>query len=110
MKKILIWLAITAAFMIGLPFLFITFTGESAMAFCFLCFYALNPIYCVVAGVAAGLNFRRSWIICLMPPALFLTGVYLFFDIYERIFYHFTLAYLIIAVLIMLFVRRESNR
>ena len=110
MKKIIIWLIATAAFMIGLPFIFVTFTGESAMAFCFLLFYGLNPLYCVLAGIAAGLNFKASWPIALMAPLLFLCGVWLFFDIYERIFYQFTAIYAIISVFCMLFVRRENSR
>ena len=32
MKKNLIWLAITAAYMILIPYLLVTFAGESAMA------------------------------------------------------------------------------
>jgi hypothetical protein len=110
MKKNLIWLAITAAYMLLIPYLLVTFAGESAMAFAFMLFYGLNPLFCLVAGIFAGLDQRHNWVIALMPPLLFLGSVWLCFDIYERIFYEFAAVYLLICLVCMLFVGRESSK
>ncbi len=53
-KNMIIWFAVSAVLMLALPWLAVTFVkGDAGMAVCFLLFFAVNPIYCVIAGTFA---------------------------------------------------------
>ena len=109
MKKFLIWFLATAALMIGLPFILTkVFAWENAIALCFLLFYAGNPLFSIVSGVVAGADLKHNWYLILLPPLLFLAGVFLLFDWKEKIFYRLALIYLIIGIVVSLFVHREA--
>ena len=55
MKKALSWIAASAGMMLALPWMAVTFVkGDGGMAICFVLFFALNPIYAICVGAAAG--------------------------------------------------------
>ena len=71
-KNMIIWFAVSAVLMLALPWLAVTFVkGDAGMAVCFLLFFAVNPIYCVIAGTFAGKDMRQLWSLPLVSAALF---------------------------------------
>lgn len=49
MKKIILWIIVSAAIMLALPWLAVTcIKGDGGMAACFILFFALNPIYAIL--------------------------------------------------------------
>ena len=99
----LLWIAVTAAVMLLLPYLAVTFAkGDAGMAVCFLLFYALNPVYSVVAGIYAGKNSRQLWCLPVVTASLFLIGTWIFFDMGETAFVLYAGIYLILGMCAML--------
>ena len=44
-QSIILWLAVSAAVMLALPWIAVTFVkGDAGMAVCFLLFFAVNPL------------------------------------------------------------------
>lgn len=112
-KKGIFWLAGSAAVMVGLPWLAVTFVrGDAGMAACFLLFYAVNPVYSAVLGAFSGTDVRRLGGLPVCSAALFLLGVWIFFDIGEPAFLLYAAAYLALglaAMLICLLIRRKAG-
>lgn len=113
MRKILFWLLASAAIMLALPWLAVTFIkGDGAMAVCFLLFFALDPICAICAGAAAGKNVRKFWMLPVFPTVLFLAGSWLLFDMGERAFLLYALIYLLLGLLAMLifaFIKKHAK-
>ena len=88
MKKMLSWIAASAGMMLVLPWMAVTFVkGDGGMAICFVLFFALNPIYAICVGAAAGRDGRKLWALPVITAQLFLIGTWLFFDWGEKAFF-----------------------
>lgn len=75
MKKIIPWLAASAVVMLVLPWLAVTcVNGVSGMMACFILFFAVNPIYAILAGAYAGRQIKDMWASPVITAALFLLG------------------------------------
>ncbi len=86
-KNIILWLAVSAAIMLALPWLAVTLVkGDAGMAACFVLFFAVNPIYSVILGVFAGKDVKHLWSLPVISAVLFLIGTWIFFDIGEMAF------------------------
>ena len=109
MKKIIVWTALASILMLGCPLLAVTYAGDAGMAICFLLFFAINPLFCVVCGAFAGREIKRLWTLPFMSAALFLAGVWLFFEMAEPAFLLYFVCYLIIGVAAM-FISRLLNK
>ena len=95
MKKVWKWLAGAAFVMIGLPFLAVKCVpGDAGMAVCFVLFFAVNPLFSMLAGWAAVVDGKMVWWVPLAVSGLFLVGVWAFFDPGERAFWRYAEAYL----------------
>ncbi len=91
MKQILL----TITVMLGLPWLAVTFApGEAGMAICFLLFFAVDPVYAICMGIAAGKELRKLWYQPLLTSLLFLVGTWLLFDPGESAFLQYAFVYL----------------
>lgn len=102
-KNIILWLAVSAAVMLALPWLAAAFVkGDAGMAVCFLLFYAVNPVYSVIIGVFAGRDIRHLWSLPVISAALFLIGSWIFFDMGETAFILYALFYLVFGTAAML--------
>ena len=102
-KNIILWLAASAVVMLAFPWLAVTFVkGDAGMAVCFLLFFAVNPIYCVIAGTFAGKDMRQLWSLPLVSAALFLVGTWIFFDMGETAFILYAAVYLALGIAAML--------
>lgn len=111
MKQFIFWLAASAAVMLVLPWLAVTFVkGDSGMAVCFLLFFALDPLYTIISGACAGRTPKRLWAVPLLTAAFFLTGAWLLFDMGETAFVLYAAVYLAlgtVAMLICMFIRAK---
>lgn len=102
-KNIILWLAVSAAIMLALPWLAVTFVkGDAGMAACFVLFFAINPIYSVVIGIFAGKDMKHLWSLPVISAVLFLVGTWVFFDMGETAFILYAAAYLVLGIATML--------
>lgn len=102
MKKIAAVLAVTAAIMLLLPWLAVTFVkGDNSMAVCFILFFGIDPLYSLISGALAGQNVKQLWCLTIFPPLLFLAGVWIFFGMGETAFVLYAAVYLVIGLLAM---------
>lgn len=110
MKKIMLWLIVSVAIMLALPWLAVTcIKDDGGMAACFILFFALNPIYAIFAGVYAGKDIKRLWALPIITALLFLAGTWLFFNMGEKAFVLYALVYLFLgsaAMLISMFIEK----
>lgn len=86
--------------------------GDGGMAICFVLFFALNPIYAICVGAAAGRDGRKLWALPVITALLFLIGTWLFFDWGEKAFVLYALIYLflgIAAMLISMFIKKKRK-
>lgn len=97
------WIIAAAAVMVGLPGLTVAFAGPAGMAVCLVLFFVVNPVFCAAAGVFAGRDASTRWILPLADAALFLFGVWLFFEFGQPDFLWYGGAYLVIGILAMVF-------
>jgi len=102
-RKTLFWLAASAAVMLALPWLAVTFVkGDAGMAVCFLLFYAINPVYSGIVGLFAGKDMKNFWFQPVISAALFLAGAWIFFDPAEIAFLLYGAVYLVLGIVAML--------
>ena len=113
-KNIILWLAVSAAIMLALPWLAVTLVkGDAGMAACFVLFFAVNPIYSVILGVFAGKDVKHLWSLPVISAVLFLIGTWIFFDIGEMAFVLYAVVYLalgIVTMLISMIIRKRVQR
>lgn len=103
MKKIIPWLAASAVVMLVLPWLAVTcVNGVSGMMACFILFFAVNPIYAILAGAYAGRQIKDMWASPVITAALFLLGAWLCVDMGEKAFVFYALGYLALGSIAML--------
>lgn len=111
MKRMIFWFIASAIVLLGLPWLTVTFVkGDSAMAVCFLLFYAVNPVYAVFAGVHAGRQIKSLWWLPMLISAFFLIGTWLMFSMGENVFILYALIYLILGITAMMLSLLIGNR
>lgn len=113
-KKLTGWWIISAAVMFLLPWLAITFTkSDAGMAAVLLLFFAVDPIYAIIAGFSAGKNIREMWSLPVITAIMFLSGAWVFFDMGEPAFVIYAGVYLIVGIITMLvsaFISRKTRR
>lgn len=96
------WLTGTAAVMLLLPWMAITFVESSAgWIVTLLLFFVVNPIYTVIAGVFAGKHLKELWSVPVLAAILFLLGAWIFFDMGEGAFVIYAGIYLAIGMVSM---------
>lgn len=99
----ILWLAVSAAVMLALPWMAVTFVeGDAGMAACFILFFAVDPIYVLAIGAFAGKDMRRLWSLPFIAVALFLSGTWILFDMGETAFLRYAAVYLVLGVAAML--------
>lgn len=110
MKKLIAWTAAAIFLMIGCPWLAAEFAGSAGMAICFILFFAVNPLFSAVCGLSAGRNLRTLWALPFITAALFLAGVWAFFEMAEPAFLLYCGGYLVIGIAAMLLSALVSKR
>ncbi len=113
-KNIILWFAVSAAVMLMVPWLAVTFVkGDAGMAVCFLLFFAVNPLYSVIIGAFAGKDIRHLWCLPVIPAVLFPIGTWIFFDMGETAFILYAAVYLALGIAVMLIsmlIRKKVQR
>ena len=111
MKRITPWLIASAAIMLVLPWLSVTFVkGVGGMTVCIILFFALDPIYAIFAGAYAGKDIKRFWMLPMITALFFLAGTWLFFDWGEMAFILYAVVYLLLgaaSMLISVFIKKR---
>lgn len=114
MKKIFPWLIASAAILLALPWLAVTFVkSDAGMAVSLFLFFVLNPIYAICAGAYAGRDVKRFWVLPVITALFFLAGAWWFFELGESDFILYALVYLILGMAAMLlsqFVRKKRQK
>lgn len=88
MKKIFPWLIASAAILLALPWLAVTFVkSDAGMAVSLFLFFVLNPIYAICAGAYAGRDVKRFWALPVITALFFLAGAWWFFELGESDFH-----------------------
>lgn len=114
-KKPIFWLLMSAAVMLLLPWLVVTFVPPKAgMTAVLLLFFAVNPGYSLAAGYYAGKQIRRLWWVPGVSAAAFLAGAWLCFEAGESAFWIYAGAYFALGMEAMyvsrlIAVRREND-
>lgn len=110
MKPLIRWTGMAVLLMIGCPWLAVTFAGSAGMAVCFLLFFAVNPCFCALCGIAAGRDLKSLWPAPILSALLFLAGTWIFFDPGEFAFLLYCGIYLIIGIAFMAITSAVRNR
>lgn len=114
MKKIFPWLIASAAILLALPWLAVTFVkSDAGMAVSLFLFFVLNPIYAICTGAYAGRDVKRFWALPVITALFFLAGAWWFFELGESDFILYALVYLILGIAAMLlsqFVRKKRQK
>ena len=100
MKK---WLLAVAVVMFALPWATVTFVrNDAAMAICLLLFFAVNPVFAILAGVFAGGKIQTRWSLPLVTAICFLAGTWLIIDPGESAFALYAGLYFLLGMAAML--------
>ena len=103
MKKIVLWPTAAVFVMLALPWLAVTLMkGDAGMAACFALFFAVNPVFSILMGAAAGREIRKLWFFPFLPAILFLAGTWIFFSMGETAFLLYAGIYLAMGFVSML--------
>ncbi len=102
MKRIGFWLATSALVMLLLPWLAVTLVkGPDGMAAVFLLFFAVDPVYAILSGLAAGKAPKSRWYLPVVSAALFLAGTWALFEPSETAFLLYAAVYLALGLAAM---------
>lgn len=106
MKKLVFWTVLTAAVMLGLPFLAVTFAGSSGgMAVSMILLLVINPLFALLTGALAWKESKARWILPVLLAAMFLAGAMLFLGKDLSAFLMYAAAYLFLGTAAMLIAR-----
>ena len=84
-----------------------------ALVICIALFWAINPIFSIVQGYAAGSDVKEMWGLPLLNSLLYVAGMWLFFAMGEMSFLLYGLMYMVLGYLamwMMWLVCRRRNR
>ena len=110
-KKTIFWLLMSALVMLLLPWMAVTFVrSDAGMMAVLILLFAVNPGYCMAAGYSAGKQIRRFWWIPAYSAAMFLLGVWLFFEAGESDFWIYTAVYYALGMEAMFVSRLITGR
>ena len=110
-KSPILWLFLSAAVMLLLPWLTVTVVrSDAGMTVVLLLFFAVNPGYSLAAGYYAGKQIHRLWWVPGVSAALFLAGAWLVFEPGEPAFWTYAGAYFALGMEAMLVSRLITGR
>lgn len=97
MKPLLFWTILALVIMLGLPCLSVAFVLGSGFAVFLLLFFFIDPVFCAVCGVFAGIRMKKLRSVPLINACLFVLGAWLFFEMGEVDFLLYGGGYLLIG-------------
>lgn len=97
-------LAANAAVMLLLPAMIVSISpSDAGMMVCISLFFAVDPVFCIAAGIFAGRDLGTRWFTALFPPLTFLLSARLIFGADASDFAVYAVVYTAISVLVTLF-------
>jgi len=110
-RKPMFWLLLSAAVMLLLPWMLVTFVrSDAGMVVVLLLFFVIDPGYSMAAGYYAGKQIRRLWWVPALCAGFFLAGTWLFFEMGELSFLTYAGIYYAIGMEAMLVSRLITGR
>ena len=110
MKKIVYCLTASVFLLFILPWLAVTFAANDAgMILSVLLLFAVNPMYSIFVGIAAGKHVKTLWWLPLITTLIFLAGAWTVWDMGEPAFLLYGGCYLLISSAAML-LRAFANK
>ena len=110
-KSPILWLLLSAAVMLLLPWLTVTvIRSDAGMTAVLLLFFAVNPGYSLAAGHYAGKQIQCLWWVPGVSAVLFLVGAWLVFEPRESAFWTYAGAYFALGMEAMLVSRLITGR
>lgn len=101
-KQNVICMSASAAVMLGLPWLAVTFVpADSGMAASLLMFFIINPAAVAASGIFAGRNVSSSWFQPLLSAGLFMLGSWICFTMQSQDFMFYGILYVLIGYIFM---------
>lgn len=111
MKKTLEMVLFTIALICGCPFIVSKMVnGQDGLAMMFVMLFIINPIYCVVAGIAAGKDFFNCLAYPLIIGIVFVAGYMIIFNTNDSGLYLYALIYLVITSISMFITYRIEKK
>lgn len=102
-KVFFFWCAASAAVMLLLPCLAVTFgNADAGMGITLALFFAVDPAYSVLVGIFAGKDVKKLWSLPIISAVLFLFGAWIFFEGNESAFFLYAGVYLALGIAAML--------
>lgn len=102
MKKTLEMVLFTIALICGCPFIVSRMvSGQDGLAMMFVLLFIINPIYCIVVGIAAGKDIFNCLIYPLIIGIVFVAGYMVIFNSNDSGLYFYGLIYLVISSISM---------
>ena len=92
-KSTIIWLAVTAAVMLALPWATTQLPGEFGFPGAIFLFFSVNPMYSLILGIFAGFAPRERWWLLLAEAGLYLGGAWVFVALLEPTFLQYAFLY-----------------
>ena len=102
MKKFPIILLTSVLILFCLPLLAVKFAGMNGMAFCFIMFFAINPIYFIFLGITSGRKVKNHWYLPIISSLIYLFSMWTLFEMAELAFVMYAGVYLVISIVTML--------
>ncbi len=115
MNKFFSFIMITAFFLVGVPWIVDFFVkGNNYDLALKLIFFVLNPLYAAAVGISAGKNVKIRWLMCILPPAMFMGCIWLLFDFNDHKYRYYAAVYLVIEIVFMVISwairKKQKNR
>ena len=97
-------LAANVMILLLLPALIISISpSDAGMMVCITLFFAVDPAFCIAAGIFAGRDLRNRWFTALFPPVTFLISARLIFGADASDFSVYAVIYAAITAIVTLF-------
>lgn len=103
MNKFFTFIMVTAFFLVGIPWIVVFFVKGNYYDLALkLMFLALNPLYAMAVGISAGKNIKIRWLMCILPPFMFMGCIWLLFDFKDLKFHYYAVLYFLIEIVFMM--------
>ena len=94
-RNIIAVFSVSLILMLVIPFIIVRLIrSDAAMALCFILFYAVNPLYCIIGGWLAGKDIRDNLWFPVVVSVSFLIGTWSLFEFAEPAFIMYAVIYL----------------
>ena len=103
LRTILLLTLASIIIMFAIPFIGVkTIPGDAGMAFMFLLFYIVDPVFAICTGIISGKSIKKLWLFPLIPAVTFVLSHWVLFSMGEGAFVWYGGIYLLLGTAAML--------